>query len=72
MATIDSPSAMMTIHAHQSAASTSIPRKTPPAVASADIRLVTCVKAKTKTRSKNSSSGVTRGSNSRAPSMHGS
>ena len=44
---------------HQTAASTSIPWPRPSAVGLSAIRPVTWVKAKTKTRSKNSSSGVT-------------
>src|SRR6187401_1188918 len=39
---------------------TTIPRSRPPQVGSAESRVVTCVIAKTKTRSKKSSSGVTR------------
>ena len=45
--------------AHQSADRTSIPRRTPPQVGSSASPLVTWVIAKTKTRSKKSSSGVT-------------
>lgn len=45
--------------AHQMAASTAKPRSRPSQVRSSAIRVVTCVSAKTKTRSKNSSSGVT-------------
>src|SRR5262245_22849239 len=47
-------------HAHQSAASTTRPRSSPPQVGSRESSAVTCVIAKTKTRSKKSSSGVTR------------
>src|SRR3954447_2222088 len=47
-------------HAHQSAASTTRPRTSPPQVGSFESRLVTWVIANTKTRSKKSSSGVTR------------
>jgi hypothetical protein len=47
------------VHAHQSAESTSIPRRTPPQVGSCARKLVTCVIANTNTRSKKSSSGVT-------------
>ena len=47
-------------HAHQIDASTSMPRSSPPQDRSWASRAVTCVRAKTKTRSKNSSSGSTR------------
>ena len=48
--------------AHQMAARTRIPRSRPPQVGSAEIIVVTCVSPKTKTRSKKSSSGLTRSS----------
>jgi hypothetical protein len=53
-------------HAHHSAASTMTARATPCQVVSSASIPVTCVIAKTKTRSKNSSSGVTRCSDSAA------
>ena len=49
-------------HAHQSTPSTSSPFTIPAQVGSATTRPVTCVIAKTKMRSKKSSSGVTRSS----------
>ncbi len=59
-------------HVHQSAARMSIPFPTPAQVGSSDMKPVTCVSAKTKTRSKNSSSGVTGCSSSSSPSTSGS
>ena len=50
------------LQAHQSAASTRIPSPRPAHVGSSDISTVTWVRVKTKTRSKNSSSGVARSS----------
>ena len=44
------------------AARTRIPRSRPPQVGSSEIMVVTCVSPKTKTRSKKSSSGLTRSS----------
>ena len=46
--------------AHQSAARTSTPRPIPANVGSSASSVATCVNAKTKTRSKKSSRGVTR------------
>ena len=48
--------------AHQMAPRTRIPRSRPPQVGSAESIVVTCVSPKTKTRSKKSSSGLTRSS----------
>ena len=58
-------------HAHQSAARISSPCASPAHVGSSENTVVTCVNAKTKTRSKNSSSGVIRCSSSRACSLTG-
>src|SRR6476620_1976429 len=52
-------------HDHQRTARTSKPRAMPPHVGSAAMSVVHCVSASTKTRSKNSSSGVTRSSSRR-------
>ena len=59
-------------HAHQSTPSTSRPLTRPAHVGSATTRPVTCVIAKTKIRSKKSSSGVTRSSalSCRVPDRH--
>jgi hypothetical protein len=51
-------------HPNQTIASTSIPRASPRHVGSAASMVVTCVIANTNTRSKKSSSGVTRCSDS--------
>ena len=58
--------------ANQRAERISSPRPIPPQVGSSDMKPVTCVRAKTKTRSKKSSSGVTGCSDSSSPSSSGS